>query len=116
MRWLDNLVLVYGIFLIAMGIYGFIGAHSVVSLIAGSVSGIIEIGFALVTPKNPRLGRIGASVVALLMLGKFAPEVHSGGKPDLMAIAAFSLVVFACLLGGHFYAMNRRKARESSQP
>lgn len=114
MRWLDGLVILYGVFLIAMGIYGFATKGSTVSLIAGTISGLIEIGLGVITPKNPRVGRIGAAVVALLMFGNFAKELHPGGKPDLIAIAVVSMIVFLLLLGGHFYAMNRRKSGGSA--
>jgi len=111
MRWLDALVLVYGILLITLALYAYFVAHSLPSLIFGGGSGILEIGFAALTRSNPRVGRIGSAVVALLIAGKFVPECFKPNpKWDFVLLAASSVVVFVCLLGGHFYAMSKRKA------
>jgi uncharacterized membrane protein (UPF0136 family) len=112
LRWLDALILGYGILLIVMGIVGYLHG-SVISLVTGGISGVLEIGFAALTTTNPRVGRIGSAVVALLILGSMLPESIKKGKADFIILAVASGIVFACLMGGHFYAMSRRKAADS---
>ena len=114
LRWLDALVLFYGILLIAMGIYGYMATKHMPSLIAGCTAGVLVIGFAALTQSNPRVGRIGSAVIALLMVGMFTPKILDG-KLDLAILGVASLIVFLCLAGGHFYAMSRRKANSSAQ-
>ncbi|HWD40323.1 MAG TPA: TMEM14 family protein [Fimbriimonas sp.] len=109
MRWLDGLVLAYGLLLIVMAIYAYAVAHSVMSLIMGGGSGILEIGFAALTQTNPRIGRIGSAAISLVLMGFFIPEALKKGKVDMYILAAASVIVFVCLMGGHFYAMSRRK-------
>lgn len=105
------MVLLYGIFLIAMAIQGYLKG-SVVSLISGGAAGMLEIGLAAYTRTNPRIGRMGSALIALLIFGRFAPAYFTGHKLTSLALAVVSIVVFLCLLGGHFYAVSRRKATE----
>ena len=115
-RALDFLVLAYGIILIVMAIDGFLH-HSVISLISGGLCGLIELGFAALRPKNPRVSRIGAAVVALLILLKFAPDYFHKHQTPALILALSSLIVVMCLVGGHFVAMSQKKsATETPTP
>jgi uncharacterized membrane protein (UPF0136 family) len=113
MRWLDALVIFYGILLILMGIDGFLH-KSIISLIAGGTCGILEIGFAALSVTNPRVGRIGSAIIAVLMIGKFTPDYFKDHKLAELILMVSSIVVFCCLLGGHFYAMSKRKANQAA--
>ena len=107
-RWLDALVLFYGILLIVLAVDGYLHG-SLISLISGGIFGLLEIGFAAFTTTNPRVGRIGSAVVALIILGRFLPSYFENHKTTSLILAVASAIVFVCLLGGHFYAMSRRK-------
>ncbi len=114
MRWLDALVLAYGILLIAMGIYASAKYHETASLIGGGVTGVLEIGFAAFTVTNPRVGRIGSAVIALLLIGMMGSEYAKSGKLNFLILTVASVIVFVCLMGGHFYAMSKRKSAAGS--
>ena len=114
---LDGLVLVYGLLLIALGVYGYTKDGSVISLLAGGISGLLVLGFLAVTAKNRQLGRIGVAVVSLLLLGRFgmsafkALNAPSDGAAvwHIYTIALASLVVFVALGVGHLGATKARK-------
>jgi hypothetical protein len=111
-RWLDGLVIAYGILLIASGIYGYFlhNANSMVALITRSVSGAIELGLVAYTTTNPRVGRIGAAVVALVIFGHTAMLYFQKRGVTSLILSVASLIVVCCLLGGHFAAMKKRKS------
>jgi hypothetical protein len=113
-RWLDGLVIAYGILLIAAGIHGYLSPHGtanpMVSLITRSVSGAIAIGLAAYTTTNPRVGRIGSAVLALLIFGHTGVLYLQKGGVTSLVLCVASLIVVCCLLGGHFAAMKKRKS------
>lgn len=105
------LIFIYGIFLIVMGIDGYLH-HSTVSLIVAGTCGVLEIGCAAMAKTNPRLGFIGAAAIALLVLGSRLPAALSKGGWAAWISTAFSLVVIVVLLGSHLLAMSKRKSDE----
>jgi len=113
-KWLDGLVIAYGVLLIGMGIYATVTYHEIASLLGGGISGVLEIGLALYTKTNPRVGRIGSAVIALALIGMMGHEYQKSGKPNFLILTVASVIVFACLLGGHFYAMSKRKSAAGS--
>ncbi|HVT13220.1 MAG TPA: hypothetical protein VHE55_13225 [Fimbriimonadaceae bacterium] len=116
MGWLQGIMLVYGIFDIAMGLVGTLASenHEIFSLLGGGIAGLLVIGFAALTKTNPRVGFIGATVVALAVAGKFASKTFSGQIYPSGIIFAVSLLFAATLVGAHFAAVSRRKKSESS--
>jgi uncharacterized membrane protein YccC len=113
LRWIDGLVLAYGILLIGMALFAYIAHKSLLSLIMGGTTGMLEIGFAALARTNPRPARMGSGVIALLLFGMMGREYAKTGKVDFLVLTLASGAVFACLLGGHFYAMSKRGGSET---
>ena len=118
---LDGLVLAYGLLLIALGVVGYALGHSVISLIAGGVSGALVLFFLAITAKKRQIGRIGVAVISLLMFLNFAGAIASrlsavatANPPktpiwQAYVLAPVSLLVFLALGFGHMAAMKARK-------
>lgn len=106
MRWPHILVYGYGIFLIATGIEA--ASKSSISLIAGGISGLLVLACGYIIPKQPRFGYIGASVIALLIAGRFIPDAISKGKiwPSAV-IGGISILVFLALGAAHMMSKSK---------
>lgn len=112
-RSLDALVLVYAILLIALGIYAYLDVHHLPSMLGGVGSGVVELLFLAYTSKNPRVGRMGAAIVALLLFFMFfGMMIQKGPAWNNVTIALASLIVVVALVGGHMTAMSRRRAQQ----
>jgi uncharacterized membrane protein (UPF0136 family) len=72
--------LVFGLLTIAGGIVGYAKAGSVVSIIAGSVAGILLIVAALLLPGQRVAGLIMALIISLLLAAQFIPKFVRTGK------------------------------------
>jgi len=70
----------FGILTIAGGIVGYVKAGSVVSIIAGSISGILLLVAAWLTPDHQAAGLIVALLVSVLLAGQFVPKFFSTHK------------------------------------
>lgn len=108
-------IIVYGLFMLGLGIAAFVNKHHLPSLLGGGSIGVLEIMLGVYTYKNPRVGFIGASVIALLSALMFIGQSVQAGAiqfyPHLVVITVSLLFVYY-LVGGHFSA--RRKAREAA--
>ena len=116
---LDGIVLVYGLFLIALGIVGYVRTQHVMSLMGGVTMGVLVLGFLAITAKKRQLGRIGVAtislLVALMFIGRFlAPASANPATPppavwqNYAGIVA-SLLVFLALGVGHMQAMKTKR-------
>jgi uncharacterized membrane protein (UPF0136 family) len=72
--------IVFGILTIAGGIVGYVKAGSVVSIIAGSISGILLLVAAWLMPDRQAAGLIVALIVSVLLAGQFVPKFFSTHK------------------------------------
>jgi uncharacterized membrane protein (UPF0136 family) len=117
---LDRIVLSYGIFLIVMGVIGYVVGHHLMSLIAGGLAGALVLFFLAITAKKRQIGRIGVAVISLLMFLQFAGSIAMRLTADpatapktpiwqAYVIAPVSLLVFAALGMGHMAAMKERR-------
>ena len=115
MPWLNVVLFLYGLLNIVMGSLGYVEKGSIPSIVSGCLAGLIVIGSVFGTKVNPRAARITALVIAVLLMGRFAPKTFSQHKiyPDGIEFIS-SLLVFACLLGGHVMGMKQRKQGEGS--
>lgn len=104
------IVAIYGLLSIALGFYGYLEKGSSVSLIAGGITGLLLLGSVALAKTNPRVARIGAAVIALLMLGQMGRSAMKEPKWHTITMAVASLIVLIILVGGHFAAMSKRKA------
>jgi uncharacterized membrane protein (UPF0136 family) len=66
--------IIFGILTIAGGIVGYAKAGSVISIIAGSISGVLLLLAAWLMPEHQTAGLIVALVVSLLLAGQFIPK------------------------------------------
>lgn len=111
---IDVVVLLYALLSIGLGLEAFLVKHSIPSIAGGGIAGLLLLGCLALGKSNPRAGRIGASVVTLLLLGKFLADFAKKGAwypAGIMTVA--SAFVLAVLVGGHFAAMRKRKASEA---
>jgi uncharacterized membrane protein (UPF0136 family) len=66
--------IVFGILTIAGGIVGYVKAGSTISIIAGSISGVLLLVAAWLMPEHQAAGLIMALVVSVLLAGQFVPK------------------------------------------
>src|SRR4051812_8326646 len=102
MKWLNAVIVIYGILLIALGVYGFTATHSVISIIAGGISGLLEIVSVAVYPKIPRASRIAAAVIALILVFAMAGKAFTQHTWHTVTITITSALMVILLLGTHF--------------
>ena len=72
--------ILFAILTIAGGIIGYVKAGSVISIIAGSISGILLLVAAWLMPDHQAAGFILALVVSVLLAGQFVPKFFSTHK------------------------------------
>lgn len=114
MPFLQAVMLLYGLFNIVVGVEAYVSKHSLPSLISASAIGIIVIGCAALSKTKPRIAYITATVMALLVAGRFAVKALQGQVWPAIILVSVSLLFALLLVGAHFAAMARRK-REPSQ-
>jgi len=66
--------IVFGILTIAGGVFGYVKAGSMASIIAGSISGVLLLLAAWLMPEHQAAGLIMALIVSLLLAGQFIPR------------------------------------------
>jgi hypothetical protein len=110
MKWLNAVLIVYGLLMIGLGVYGFVEKGSVMSLLGGGIGGLLILGSVAIYPLKPRLSRIGAAVVALIMAGSMAKKTFTANPPwHAITIFATSILIVILLLGAHFAARSAKK-------
>ena len=90
--------IVFGLLTIAGGLMGYVKAGSTASLIAGSISGVLLLVAAFLLPAQMIVSLTIATIVSLLLAGRFLPAFFRSGKlmPDgIMALLSILGIVFA---------------------
>ena len=72
--------IIFGLLTIVGGIIGYVRAGSVISVIAGSISGILLLVAAWLMPDHQAAGLIVALIVSVLLAGQFVPKFFSTHK------------------------------------
>ncbi len=72
--------IIFGVLTIVGGIVGFVKANSTASIIAGSITGLLLIGAALLLPNHVVAGLAIAGATSLLLAGRFIPNFIRTGK------------------------------------
>jgi len=115
MPWLNIILLLYCLLNVVMGTLGYINKGSLISLIAGVTAAIVILASMVWTRTNPRSGRITSLIVAVLLLGRFAPKAFQNQLYPAGIMFVCSLVVIICLCAGHMMGMKAKKAREAAE-
>jgi uncharacterized membrane protein (UPF0136 family) len=95
--------LVFGILTIVGGIMGYVKAKSIVSIISGSICGIVLVAASILLlkqPEHPIREVVPALCVSVLLAGKFVPDfLHKKGfvPGGLMAILSVIGIVLSIL-------------------
>jgi len=90
--------IIFGILTIAGGIVGYVKAGSVVSVIAGSISGILLLLAAWLMPDQQAAGLTVALVISVLLAGQFVPKffsTHKAMPAGLMSVLSVLGIVVA---------------------
>ena len=72
--------IIFGLLTIAGGIMGYVKAGSVVSIIAGAITGILLIVAAFLLPEHRVAGLATALIVSVLLAGQFLPKLLRTGR------------------------------------
>jgi len=72
--------IIFGVLTILGGIMGYVKAGSTISIIAGSISGILLIIAAFLLPEHRMFGVILGLLVSLLLAGQFVPKFVRTGR------------------------------------
>src|SRR5205807_6046198 len=72
--------IIFGLLTVVGGVIGFVKAGSTASIIAGSISGILLFVAAFLLPQNLAVGLILASVISILLAGRFVPAFLKPGQ------------------------------------
>jgi uncharacterized membrane protein (UPF0136 family) len=72
--------IVFGLLTIAGGVVGYVKAGSVVSIIAGAITGVLLIVAAFLLPEHRVAGLATAFIVSLLLAAQFVPKFVRTGR------------------------------------
>jgi uncharacterized membrane protein (UPF0136 family) len=92
--------IVFGILTIVGGLIGYLKAGSTISLVSGSIAGILLVLAAFLLPTQLGAGLAIALGVSLLLAGRFIPHLIKTGKvmPDaMMSVLSVIGIVLAVL-------------------
>ena len=93
--------IVFAVLTVVGGFIGYVKAKSVVSLIAGLVSGALLVTASLLLPNRPEIAYTMAIIVSVLLAGKFVPDfIHKkavvpGGLMALLSLVSIVLTLLA---------------------
>lgn len=90
--------IIFGILTIAGGIVGYAKAGSVISVVSGSIAGILLLVAAWLMPDHQAAGLIVALVVSVLLAGRFVPiflQKHQVMPALLMSVLSVIGIVVA---------------------
>jgi len=95
--------LVFAVLTILGGIMGYVKAKSVISIVSGTISGVILIVASLLLPVHPISSGVTGLCVSVLLAGKFVPDfVHKkafvpGGLMAILSVASIIISILALL-------------------
>jgi uncharacterized membrane protein (UPF0136 family) len=95
--------LLFAILTIMGGLMGYLKAKSKISLISGTISGIILIVASCLLPERPILAGVIGLCVSVLLAGKFVPDyIHKkafipSGLMSLLSVVSIVLTILALL-------------------
>lgn len=96
---------IYGVLTIAGGVYGYIKASSMPSLIAGGISGLLLLGAGVLIGTRTQPGLILGLLVSLALAGQFVPKYVQAykfmpaGLMSVLSVVAIVLTIIALIKG-----------------
>jgi uncharacterized membrane protein (UPF0136 family) len=72
--------IIFGLLTIAGGVMGYVKAGSVVSIIAGAITGVLLIVAAFLLPEHRVAGLATALIVSVVLAGQFLPKFFRTGR------------------------------------
>ena len=93
--------IVFGVLTIVGGVVGYIKAGSVVSIIAGSIAGVLLLVAALLLPERHAIGLATAFIISLLLAAQFVPKfirtgrVMPAGMMSILSVIGIIAVIVA---------------------
>ena len=92
--------IIFGLLTIVGGVIGYVKAGSTMSLMAGSIAGVLLLIAAFLLPGNLMLGLILALVISIALAGQFIPKFIKTGHvmpAGLMSVLSVIGIVMAVL-------------------
>lgn len=103
MNWLTIAVFVYSTLVIVGGVFGYLKAGSMVSLVASIIAGGLLDVAAVISIKNETAGFSIAAVITLALAAFFAYRLATtGGLMPALPALALSILMLILLVVGHF--------------
>ncbi|HLJ94962.1 MAG TPA: TMEM14 family protein [Gemmataceae bacterium] len=91
----------YGLASIGGGILGYVGAHSMASLVAGGIAGLLLLLCAVGVFYAPAVSLGGAIILAVLLLGRFLPKlIQKWNQLGEFASTTIGAVTVVMVIGG----------------
>jgi uncharacterized membrane protein (UPF0136 family) len=93
--------IIFGLLTIAGGVMGYLRAGSTISLIAGSISGVLLLVAAFLVPSHAVAGLALGGIVSLLLIGYFLPaffrtgRMMPAGMMSILSILGIAFAIFA---------------------
>jgi uncharacterized membrane protein (UPF0136 family) len=93
--------IVFGLLTVVGGVIGYAKAGSTISLIAGSICGILLLLSAYLLPGNLVVGLVLAAVVSIALAGKFVPafiktgQVMPAGLMSVLSVIGLIMAIVA---------------------
>ena len=101
MGWVNAVLIAYAALNVAGGIYGYQKAHSLPSVISGSIIGVLLVVAVAIARGNSKAGYAMAAIVTALTLMWSARALHAKGGSFWQMMVVASVAVLACLITGH---------------
>ncbi len=85
--------ILFGVLTIIGGVIGYVSKGSVPSIVAGSISGVLLLVAAFLLPTNAVIGLALATIVSLLLAGRFVPAfLKTGGLMPAGMMSVLSVI------------------------
>jgi uncharacterized membrane protein (UPF0136 family) len=92
--------IIFGLLTIVGGVIGFVKEESTISIVAGSISGILLLVAAFLLPDQLVLGLAVGALTSVLLAGKFIPDFIREGKvmpAGMMSVLSVIGIIMAIL-------------------
>jgi len=92
---------IFGLLTIAGGIMGYVKARSVVSVIAGAITGVLLIVAAFMLPEHRELGLVLALLTSAILAAQFIPRalrtrrIMPGGMMSVLSVIGIVIAIAA---------------------